>query len=252
VVGQRSPGPTNWAWQMRQRPWGWPRNRLGRPLPMAAEEGEQDRGGAWRRVPAHADHPGPFVGRHAHHGHMVQRRAGPGDPLAVGRPAATTGHLGETNRQAQRHPSRARASTSFPIMVSDTCQAPQAASARSSSSTVTPIGSVPASRGWVAVSGTRAGSVPSRAPRVNVSVTRRPWSTTRARTPHGRSGPTRVRPSPLSRMARELVNCRVWIMRPLVLPGRRCRRSGAGPPAPGPRSGVSSRPGWRTRAPGSG
>src|SRR5512132_1592278 len=251
--GQRSPGPTNLAWQMRQRPCGWPRNREGRPLPTAPE-GEEDRGGR-RDASTYADHPGPAVGRDPDHGDVVEGSPGPGDPLPVSGPATPAGDLGEPYGQAEGYPSRARARTSLPIRVSETCQAPWAASARSSNSTITPMGRVPASLGWVAVSGTRAGLVPARAPPSKVSVTSRPRSTTLASTPQGRRAPTRVRPSPSSRRARELVRLRVWIMRQppsRVVPGCRCLGWGAGPLARGLRCGVSSRPGSRSHAPGSG
>ena len=70
----------------------------------AAEEGEEDRGGARGCASStHADHPGACVGRHSDHRDMVQLRPGPGHALAVGRPSATPGHFGETDAQAQRY-----------------------------------------------------------------------------------------------------------------------------------------------------
>lgn len=113
----------------------------------AAEEGEEDRGGARGCASStHGDHPGACVGRHADHHDMVQLRPGPGHALAVGRPSATSGTSPKPMLKPSGTPSRAR--TWFPSRVSETRQAPQAASARSSSSTVTPMGRVPVSRGW--------------------------------------------------------------------------------------------------------
>jgi hypothetical protein len=74
------------------------------PLPMASEEGEEDRSGARRCVSStHADHPGAHVGRHSDHRDMVQLRPGPGHALAVGRPSTTPRNLGEPYGQAQRY-----------------------------------------------------------------------------------------------------------------------------------------------------
>jgi hypothetical protein len=131
-----------------------------------AEQGEEDRGGARRCVSStNAYHPGACVGRHAHHGDVVERGPCPSHALAVGRPATTPRHVGETDRQPERYRVAGQARTSFPSMVSETNHSPQAASARSSITRVRPMGRVPESRGCVAVNGTRAGSVPFRAPR---------------------------------------------------------------------------------------
>src|SRR5829696_2837142 len=70
-------------------------------LPMAAEEGQQHLGGASDLTRADAHHPGPFVGRLADHGDVVELGPGPGDALAVGAPAAPAGHLGKADTQAE-------------------------------------------------------------------------------------------------------------------------------------------------------
>jgi hypothetical protein len=83
--GQRSgPQMRRRLQPMQWRSWFHPKVepaplRPGRaPLPMAAQEGEQDRRGA-HVARAHAHDAGPRVGRHPDHRNMVEGGPGPGD-----------------------------------------------------------------------------------------------------------------------------------------------------------------------------
>jgi hypothetical protein len=110
--------------------------------------GPGGQGGARRCVSStHADHPGARIGRHSDHRDMVQLRSGPGHALAVGPPAATPGHFGETDAQAQRHAVSGQGQDLVPEQGVRDPPGPRAASARSSNSTVraSPCASTPTS-----------------------------------------------------------------------------------------------------------
>jgi hypothetical protein len=183
-----------------------------RRLPLATAQpgqGEERRGGAGDCGPSHANHPGTGAGGHSDHGYVVKRRPSSNHAAAVGGPAVTTRDFLETDPEPERDTVSGQGQDLVPEHgVRDVPGAPGGVGAfLQFDGDADGQGADVAGMGGG--EGTRLGSVAARAPRSNVSVTRRPWSTTRAGTPHGRSGPTRVRLSPFSRIARVLVKCRV-------------------------------------------